>query len=99
MKITKQRLKEIVAEEISRLIEVDNNMAQIQTAQHLADKDVLRKGSTAADQTDAVNNSDDENIIIQVKALISGLTDSRKQEMIMQVLDADIAVEQPVPEI
>jgi len=99
MKITKQRLKEIVAEEISRLIEVDNNMAQIQTAQHLADEDVLKKGSTAADQTDAVNNGGDENIIRQVKNLISGLTDCRKQEMIMQVLDADIAVEQPIPEI
>ena len=90
MKITKQRLKEIIAEEIKSLSEVDNNVAQIQTAQHLADEDVLRKGSTAADQTDAVNNSDDENIIRQVKNLISGLTDSRKQEKLMQILDAEI---------
>jgi hypothetical protein len=99
MKITKQRLKEIIAEEIKSLSEVDNNVAQIQTAQHLADEDVLRKGSTAADQTDAVNNSDDENIIRQVKNLISGLTDSRKQEKLMQILDAEIEVEQPISEI
>lgn len=99
MKITKQRLKEIIAEEIKSLSEVDNNVAQIQTAQHLADEDILRKGSTAADQTDAVNNSDDENIIRQVKNLISGLTDSRKQEKLMQILDAEIEVEQPISEI
>lgn len=81
MKITKQRLKEIIAEEVSFLAEVDNNQAQIATAQHLA-----ATASSAQDQINHVNNSRDDDMLEQIYNLaqdmnkfISGLDDGGKK--------------------
>jgi hypothetical protein len=81
MKLTKQRLKEIIAEEISLLSEIDNNQAQIATAQHLAST-----AASAQDQVNHVNNSRDDDILEQIHNLaqdmnkfISGLDDGSKK--------------------
>ena len=64
MKFTKDRLKQIISEEISALSEVDNNQAQIQTAQYLASK-----ANSAKDQTNHINNSDQESILEHIHNL------------------------------
>ena len=78
MKITKQRLKEIVSEEIQKMNEIDNSQVQVATAQHLA--------STARDQINNVNQSSDEEILDRVYDLaqdmnkfIMGLDDGSKK--------------------
>jgi hypothetical protein len=101
MKITKKRLKQIIAEEISTLSEVDNNQAQIATAQHLANV-----ASAAKDQINQVNNSHDEDILERIydltqdiNKLILGLDDGSKKGAIAGAADnllsmvAEIAME------
>ena len=78
MKITKQRLKEIISEELQKMNEVDHSEVQVATAQHLA--------STARDQINNVNQSSDEDILDRVYDLaqdmnkfIMGLDDGSKK--------------------
>lgn len=86
MKITKQKLKEIVAEEIKKLTEVSDDEAQIATAKHLAD-------SSAQGQVNQVNNSGDDgilenifNLAQNINNLILGLDDSSKKDALVNAV-------------
>lgn len=73
MKLTRQKLKQIVLEELNRLDEVSNEEVQVATAQAMA-------------QGDMVNGSSDGQILANIDKtlnvlvhLISGLTDKSMQ--------------------
>ncbi len=61
MKLTKQRLKQIISEEYDRMNEVKNEEVQLATMQAMA-------------QGEAVNNSSDPEIIQQIKHAVSALS-------------------------
>lgn len=82
MKLTKQRLKQIISEEFTRLNEIKNEEVQIATMQAMA-------------QGDAVNNSSDPEIIQQIQHavtalshLVSGLSDGSMKGACMGPLNS-----------
>jgi len=93
MKITKRRLNQIIAEELKNIFEVDNNQAQIATAQDVAAKHLAATGGSAEHQSNYVNNSDDGqlleaiyNLSQDMNQLIVGLTGGSRREMLIEAV-------------
>jgi len=93
MKITKTRLNQIIAEELKNILEVDNNQAQIATAQDVAAKHLAATGGSAEHQSNYANNSDDEQLLVAINKLshdmnnlIVGLTGSKRKDMLIEAV-------------
>lgn len=67
MKLTRNRLKQIIKEEISRLDEIKPEEAAISTAKSAADQAARIQGyATAEDAMDRVNGSEDPELLNQI---------------------------------
>jgi len=90
MKITKEKLKKIISEEIGYILEVSDDQAQIATAKHLAD---INMPSSAQGQVNQTNNSHDDgilenifNLAKNINNLILGLDDSSKKDALVDAV-------------